>query len=62
MGDAKKPLDSTTGETAGKLVAIGFNYSVPLVGGLMSDIANEIISKRQNRRLNDFLTNLAEQL
>ena len=56
-----QPLDATTGEKAGEIVAIALN-AVPLAGGVMSEIAGAIISKRQNRRLNQFLITLADNL
>jgi len=52
---------TTTGEKAGEVVAIALN-SVPIAGGVMSDIAGAIISKRQNRRLKQFLVTLADNL
>jgi hypothetical protein len=55
------PLKTTTGEKAGEVVAIALN-AVPIAGGVMSDIAGAIISKRQNRRLNQFLVTLADNL
>lgn len=61
MTSEDQPLDSTTGEKAVELVAIALN-AVPIAGGVMSDIAGAIISKRQNRRLNQFLVTLAENL
>ena len=61
MGPNDQPLEATTGEKAGEVVAIALN-AVPIAGGVMSDIAGAIISKRQNRRLNQFLFTLAENL
>lgn len=46
---------------AGEVVAIALN-AVPIAGGVFSDIVGTIISKRQNRRLNQFLVNLADNL
>jgi hypothetical protein len=57
----KKPINSSFGETGGKVIATALN-TVPIVGGVLSDIANEIIAKRQNKRLNDFLISLSEKL
>ena len=54
-------VEATTTEDAVKIGAIALN-ALPIVGGIMSDIANEVIAKRQNRRLNNFLFNLAEEL
>ncbi len=61
MSSDDQPLEPTTGERAGEVVAIALN-AVPIAGGVMSDIAGAIISKRQNRRLNQFLVTLAENL
>lgn len=58
MTEDDQLLDATTGEKAGEVVAIALN-AVPIAGGVMSDIAGAIISKRQNRRLNQFLITLA---
>ena len=56
----KNPV-STAIEDSGKVIAVALN-AVPMVGGVMSAIANEVIAKRQNRRLNKFLVSLAEKL
>lgn len=61
MNENYKNLESTAVEDSGKVVAIALN-TVPMVGGIMSDIANEVIAKRQNRRLNNFLVSLAKKL
>jgi hypothetical protein len=61
MNENYKNLESTAIEDSGKVVAIALN-TVPMVGSVMSDIANEVIAKRQNRRLNNFLISLAEKL
>jgi len=58
---ANTPIIFTPRETTGKIAAIALN-AVPVIGGILSDIANEFISNRQNRRLNEFLINLAEKL
>ena len=60
MKQQNDPIKSTLGESAGEIVAITLN-AVPMVGGVLSGIANSIIAKRQNRRLNDFLLVLANQ-
>lgn len=57
----KKLLNATAGEKAGEVVAIALN-AIPVAGGVMSDIAGAVISKRQNRRLNQFLITLANNL
>jgi hypothetical protein len=61
MDEHEQPISSTRGEAAGRVVAIALN-GVPYVGSVLSDIAGAIISKRQNRRLNEFLVALATQL
>ena len=61
MNENYKNLESTAIEDSGKVIAVALN-AVPMVGGVMSDIANEVIAKRQNRRLNKFLVSLAEKL
>jgi len=61
MNENYKDLKSTTIEDSVKVVAIALN-TIPIAGGVMSDIANEVIAKRQNRRLNNFLVSLAEKL
>jgi len=61
MNGNYKNLESTAIEDSGKVVAIALN-TVPMVGGIMSGIANEVIAKRQNRRLNNFLVSLAKKL
>ncbi len=60
MDEQEQPIKSTPGESAGEVAAIALN-AVPMVGGVLSDIAGSIIAKRQNRRLNQFLVTLAEQ-
>ena len=61
MTSDKQLLEATTGEDAGKVAAIALE-AVPIAGGVMSGIALEVILKRQNRRLNQFLYTLAEDL
>lgn len=51
-------LEPTRAENVGKAIAVSVN-AIPVVGGVLSDIANEIIAKRQNRRLHAFLYDLA---
>jgi len=57
--DDDKPIKSTPAESAGEVAAIALN-AVPVVGGVLSDIASTIIAKRQSRRLSQFLVALAE--
>lgn len=60
MDEQEQPMKSTPAESAGEVAAIALN-AVPMVGGVLSDIAGTIIAKRQDRRLNEFLVTLAEQ-
>lgn len=61
MSSDDQPLESTTGETAGEVVSIALN-AVPYAGGFMSGVASAIISKRKDRRLNQFFITLARNL
>ena len=61
MGDMKRPIQATTGENAIKAVATALN-AIPWAGGVLSDVANWLITERQNNRLNDFILDLAEKL
>ena len=61
MTKEKKPIEATKGEAVGEVVSIALN-AVPVAGGVLSGIASGIIQKRQNRRLNDFLIVLAQNL
>lgn len=61
MNENYKDLEPPDIEDSAKVVAIALN-TVPIVGGVISDIANEIITKRQSRRLNNFLISLSEKL
>lgn len=54
-------LDTTSVEQAGEFAAIALN-AVPVAGGVLAAIATSIVSKRQNRRLNQFLVDLADDL
>lgn len=60
MDEQEQSIKSTPAESAGEVAAIALN-AVPMVGGVLSDIAGAIIAKRQNRRLNQFLIRLADQ-
>jgi hypothetical protein len=55
------PIKPTPGEKAMEAAAIAFN-AIPYAGGVLSDVAQAVISRRQNRRLNEFLLNLANDL
>jgi hypothetical protein len=61
MSDADKPIEPTHGETALEIVAIALE-AVPYVGGVLSSTASYFLDMRKNQRLNDFLTDLAEEL
>jgi hypothetical protein len=61
MSDANKPIKSTRGETALEIVAIALE-AVPYVGGVLSSTASYFLDMRKNQRLDDFLTDLAEDL
>jgi hypothetical protein len=61
MSESERPVNPTAAETTGEMVAIALE-AVPAVGGVLAGIATAIISKRQNRRLNDFLIALARDL
>lgn len=61
MSSDHQSFDATSGEKAGEAAAIALN-AIPIAGGVMSDIAGAIISRRQNRRLNQFLQTLADNL
>lgn len=55
------PVKSTSAEATAEVAAIALS-AVPVAGGVLSGIATAVISKRQNRRLNEFLTTLAADL
>jgi hypothetical protein len=57
----KKPTQSTPGETAAEITSIALN-AVPIVGGVLSGIADSIIGMRRSRRLGAFLDELAADL
>jgi len=61
VNENNKDLEPTGIEDSAKLVAIAIN-AVPIAGGVMAGIANEVIAKRQSRRVNNFLISLAEKL
>lgn len=52
---------STPIEITGEVAALALN-AVPVVGGIISDIANSFIRSRQNKRLNRFLLDLSSDL
>jgi hypothetical protein len=61
MEDDTNPLDSTREEKLSEATAIALNL-IPVVGGTLAAIAMGFISRRQNRRLQEFLDLLAEDL
>lgn len=56
-----EPIKATKGEAIVDHSATAINL-VPFVGGALSDIARGVLEKRQNRRLNSFLSSLAADL
>lgn len=61
MSESEGPMVPTRGEVTAEIVSIGLS-SVPYAGGVLSGVANSFIQKRQNRRLNEFLKDLADDL
>lgn len=61
MIDEKDPVHTTGRERAGEGIAIALS-AVPYVGGPLAEIAKGFVTDRQNRRLNAFLKELAEDL
>lgn len=61
MNKNNNPLKATRGERIGEGAAIALN-AVPAVGGVLAGIANSIIEKRQNQRLEGFLIELAANM
>ena len=59
MSSDQGPLAATRREKTGKAIAIALN-AVPIGGGVMSDVASTLIANRQSRRLNNFLSKLAD--
>ncbi|RKJ11807.1 hypothetical protein D7X33_49120 [Butyricicoccus sp. 1XD8-22] len=43
------------------MISIGLN-AVPVVGGVMAGVAGEVIARRQNKRLEQFIINLADDI
>ena len=54
-------LSVTPGEFTAEVVSAALS-AVPVAGGPMAAIATGVISRRQNRRLNQFLIDLAEDM
>jgi hypothetical protein len=61
MNESDRPVNPTAAETTAEMAAIALE-AVPAVGGVLAGIATAIISKRQNKRLNEFLMALAGDL
>jgi hypothetical protein len=61
MNDSNTPTESTRGEAALEIVAVALE-AVPYVGGILSSTAGYCLNIRRNRRLNEFLADLAEDL
>lgn len=61
MTDEKEPIHITDGERSVEVAAIALS-AVPYVGGPLAEIAKSFVTGRQNRRLNEFLKNLATDL
>jgi len=61
MSDIENPANSTPAESTVEVTAIALN-AVPVVGGVLAGIANSLITRRQNQRLNKFLVDLATDL
>jgi len=59
--DINEPIGSAPGETALEVSVIALE-AVPYVGGVLSSAASYFLERRKNRRLNKFLTKLAEDL
>jgi len=61
MNNIEKSVNSTPGETKLQVASIALS-AVPWVGGVLSNAANHYVSERKNKRLNDFLFELATDL
>lgn len=59
--DEPQPVEDQPVETAIEVVGAALS-AVPVAGGPLAEIAGAIIRRRQNRRLNRFLIDLAEDL
>lgn len=59
--DQQAVPEPSPGEVAAKALAVTANF-LPVVGGTLADVASEIISRRQSKRLSDFLAKLAEDI
>lgn len=59
--DQRAVPEPSPGEVAAKALAAAANL-LPVVGGAVADIASEIISQRQSKRLAGFLARLAEDM
>ena len=61
MNNIEYPIISTDDESKVEFVTTALS-SVPLIGGTISATANHFIKKRQNRRLEEFLIKISEDL
>ena len=61
MNNIQKPVNSTPGETKLQVASIALS-AVPWVGGVLSGAANHYVSERKNKRLDNFLFDLASDL
>jgi hypothetical protein len=61
MNNIQKPFNSTPGETKLQVASIALS-AVPVVGGVLSNAANHYVSERKNKRLDNFLFELAADL
>lgn len=61
MSNENNQLEPTKSEDIIKKISVSLN-AIPHVGGMLSNIATEVIERRQNRRLNNFLLDLSEKL
>lgn len=61
MSEKSKPIHTTSGERAGEIAALALS-AVPFVGGTLSELAKGVVVRRQSRRLNGFLANLAADM
>lgn len=54
-------MEKKKSEDVVKMISIGLN-AVPVVGGVMAGVAGEVIARRQNKRLEEFIINLADDI
>ena len=61
MSDTKIPVKSTRSEETVEIISIALQ-AIPYAGGVLSGTATYFLEKRKNRRLNQFLIDLADDL